>query len=41
MIEIVHVVAEQNVSCKAELATPPGLKTPMSLVVLSDARLTW
>jgi hypothetical protein len=41
MIEMVHVVPEQNESCWAESAKPPGAKTPMSLVVLSEARLTW
>jgi hypothetical protein len=40
MIEMVHVVPEQNVSCVAALAKPPGVSAPMSLVVLSDARLT-
>jgi len=38
---IVHVVPIQNVSFVAVSAAPPGLKTPMSLVVLSDARLTF
>jgi len=41
MIEMVHVVPAQNASCAAELAKPPGARTPMSLVVLSDARVTW
>ena len=41
MIEMVQVVAAQNVSCAAPFAKPPGARTPMSLVVLSDARVTW
>ena len=40
MIEIVHVVPAQNASCVAALAKPPAPKTPMSLVVLSEARVT-
>jgi hypothetical protein len=40
MSEMVQVVPEQNVSWVAELAMPPGVRTAMSLVVLSDARLT-
>jgi hypothetical protein len=34
-------VLEQNESCAFASAKPPGLRTPMSWVVLSDARLTW
>jgi hypothetical protein len=41
MMEIVHVVPAQKVSCVAALAKPPALSTPMSFVVLSDARVTW
>jgi hypothetical protein len=41
MMEMVHVVPVQKLSCVAELAKPPGLSTPMSLVVLSEARVTW
>ena len=41
MMEMVHVVPVQKVSCVAEFAKLPGLSTPMSLVVLSEARVTW
>jgi hypothetical protein len=41
MMVMVHVVPVQKVSCVAELAKPPGLSTPMSFVVLSEARVTW
>lgn len=41
MVVMVHVVPVQNVSCAAPLAKPPAARTPMSLVVLSDARVTW
>ena len=40
MFVIVHVVPAQNVSWVAALAKLPALKTPMPLVVLSDARVT-
>jgi hypothetical protein len=36
-----QVVPWQKVSCTEESTTPPGPKTGMSLVVLSDARFTW
>jgi hypothetical protein len=41
MIEIVQLVPAQKASWAAELAWPPGVMTAMSLVVRSDARLTW
>jgi len=37
---MVHLELEQNESCVAELAKPPGVKTPMSWVALSERR-TW
>jgi hypothetical protein len=41
MIGMVQVVPEQNESWTEVSAKPPGAETGMSLVVLSDARLTW
>src|SRR6202142_3361823 len=41
MMVMVHVVPVQKVSCVAESAKPPGFSTPMSFVVLSEARVTW
>ena len=41
MVVMVHVVPAQNVSCAAASAKPPAVRTAMSLVVLSDARVTW
>jgi hypothetical protein len=38
---MVQFVPVQKVSCTAALAKPPGVRTAMSLVVLSEARLTW
>src|SRR5512141_216719 len=35
-----QVVPEQNVSCAAPSAAPPGVRVPMSCLVLSDRR-TW
>jgi hypothetical protein len=40
MIEMVHVVPVQNVSCAAASANPPAPRTPMFFVVLSEARST-
>ena len=34
-------VPAQNESCAAASAAPPGVRTPMFLVVLSDERRTW
>jgi hypothetical protein len=36
-----QLVLAQNESWAAALATPPGLSTPMSRVVLSEERFTW
>lgn len=36
-----QLVPAQNESCAAASAYPRALSTPMSLVVLSEARLTW
>ena len=41
MIVMTQVVPAQNESCAAALAYPPALSTPMSRVVLSEARRTW
>jgi hypothetical protein len=41
MIGIVQVVPEQNESWTDVSAKPPGEMTGMSLLVLSDARVTW
>jgi hypothetical protein len=36
-----HVAPAQEESCAVASAYPPGLSRPMSLVALSEARLTW
>ena len=41
MMVMTQVVPEQNESCAAASATPPAVRTPMFLVVLSEERLTW
>jgi hypothetical protein len=38
---MVHVVPVQNESWTEVSAKPPRARTGMSLVVLSEARLTW
>ena len=41
MMVMTQLVPAQKESCAAASAYPPTLSTPMSLVVLSEARLTW
>ena len=41
MTVMTQLVLAQKESCAAASAYPPALSTPMSLVALSEARLTW
>jgi hypothetical protein len=40
MIVMLQLVPAQNAACSAEFAKLPALSTPMSFVVLSEARET-